>query len=74
MLIGCAETRIYENGEMVCCIQGDAENVTLKTYRGGTFHADRLTHSSATAAAYTGATAAVGAIASGVVSAAAVIR
>jgi len=67
MLCSCAQTRIYENGKLLAVIQADATNVTVRgehTY----FHADVLNHSAPTAAAYTGATAAIGAVGSAVVS------
>lgn len=67
LLCGCAQTIIFEDGKPIACIQGDCTNVTVKgryTY----FHADTLNHSTATAAAYTGATAVVGAAGSAVVS------
>ncbi len=54
LICGCAETRIYERGRdgqthLVARIQGDAVNVTIKTTRTY-FHADTLTHSTATLA------------------------
>ena len=64
---GCAQTIIFEDGKPIACIQGDCTNVTVKgryTY----FHADVLNHSAATAAAYTGGTAVVGAVGTAVVS------
>lgn len=64
---GCAETRIYQQGQLIACIQGDCTNVTI-IWPGGSFHADTLNHSPATAAAYTGATAVVGSVGSAVVS------
>ena len=64
---GCAETRIYQNGQLVACIQGDCTNITITWPGGGSFHADTLNHSVATAAAYTGSTAVIGAAATGVV-------
>lgn len=60
-LCGCAETRIYSNGQLACVIQADATNVTFKDH-GVYFHADTLTHSTATHAAYTGAGSVVGAL------------
>jgi hypothetical protein len=42
LLCGCAETRIYEDGKLVCVIRSDATNVNIRTYKGGTFHADTL--------------------------------
>lgn len=64
---GCAQTCISQNGKQIVCIQGDCTNVTVK-WLGGTFHADTLNHSAATAAAYSGATSVVGAVGAGVVS------
>jgi len=66
-LCSCAQTRIYDSGQLLAVIQGDCMNVTVK---GGTtyFHAYTLNHSAATAAAYNGSTAVIGAVASGVVS------
>lgn len=65
LLNGCAETRIYDSGQLLAVIQADATNITV---RGQTtyFHADTLNHSAATAAAYTGSTALVGGVAAGV--------
>ena len=68
LLCGCAQTRIYENGQLVMAMQGDATNVDFRTGNGTYFHADVITHSTATAAAYTGLTAGIGAVSSGVVS------
>ena len=70
MLCGCTETRIYENGQLVLAMQGDATNVTFRTGRGTYFHADTINHSAATAAAYTGGTALIGGIGSAVAGAA----
>jgi len=67
LLCSCAQTRIYSDGKLVAAIQGDCTNVTV-TWPGGSFHADTLNHSTATAAAYTGATAAIGAVGTAVVS------
>lgn len=66
-LCGCAETRIYEHGQLVALIQGDAVNVTIRTATGY-FHADQLTHSVPTGVAYGGVSKVTGAVASGVVS------
>jgi len=73
-LMGCTSTRIYEKGQLVCAIQGDAVNVTFRTGSGTYFHADTLTHSTATAAAYTGGTALVGGLGSAVIGAATVLK
>jgi hypothetical protein len=62
---GCTSTRIYDRGTLVAVIQGDATNITVNN---GTFHADTLNHSSATAAAYSGSAQVVGAVGSAVVS------
>jgi len=67
LLCSCAQTRIYQNGQLVACIQGDCTNVTV-TWPGGSFHADTLNHSAPTAAAYTGATAFAGGVGAAVVS------
>lgn len=74
VLTGCAETRIYEHGQLVAVIQGDATNLNLSTGNGFSLHADSLIHSTPTSAAYTGATKVIGGVASGVTSAAAVIK
>ena len=68
LLIGCAQTRVYENGNLVFAMQGDGTNVTFQTARGTSFHADAISHSAPTAAAYRGATALVGGVGSAVVS------
>ncbi len=65
LICGCAETRLYDNGQLVACIQADCINVNVVTPHMN-FHADTLNHSTATAAAYTGTAAVVGAAASGV--------
>jgi len=51
LLVSCAETRLYERGKLVAVIQGDAKNITVKTGNGGYFHAEAITHSTATIAA-----------------------
>jgi hypothetical protein len=68
LLCSCASTRIYENGQLIAVIQGDAQNVTIKTAHTQ-FHADVLMHSTATRAggeivgtAVTGATSVAGAV------------
>ena len=45
LFCSCAETRIYEDGRLVCVVRSDATNVTLRTYKGGYFHADTLNQS-----------------------------
>lgn len=67
LLTSCAETRIYDGGQLAAVIQGDATNVTMKT-SNIYFHADTLNHSKATAAAYTGGTTLVGGIGAAVAS------
>jgi hypothetical protein len=57
---GCAETRLYEKDKqtgqlrLVCCIQSDATNVTVKT-KQTYFHADILNNSNPTTAGGTSA-------------------
>jgi len=41
----CAETRIFEDGKLVAMTEADCTNFNLRTYKGGTFHADSLNHS-----------------------------
>lgn len=74
MLAGCAETRIYDQGQLACVIQGDATNVTFKTGSGVYFHADLLNHSKPTGTAYAGGASLVGGLGSAVAGAAAVIK
>lgn len=73
-LSGCAETRLYEHGQLIAVIQGDATNVTLTTGNGFTFHADTLNHSTATTAAYTGVGSVIGAVAGGVATAGVILK
>lgn len=63
---GCAETRLYEHGQLVAVIQADATNISIATGSGFSFHADTLTHSTPTQAGYTGVTQVTGAVAAGV--------
>ena len=67
LLSGCAETRIYERGQLIAEIQGDAQVLIIKTDHTY-FYVSGLDHSKATAAAYTGATAVVGSVGTAVVS------
>ena len=67
LFCGCAETRIYDRGDLAAVIQGDATNVTLQT-KTVTFHADTLNHSAPTAAAYRGGAQIISATGSAVVS------
>ena len=62
LLCGCAETRIYENGQLVFAIQGNATNVDFTSCRGTHFHADSINHSIATQAWGTAAAQTVGAL------------
>ncbi len=48
---GCAQTRFYEQGQLVAAIQADARNITIRTANGSSFHADELNHSAPTEAA-----------------------
>ena len=66
LLTGCAQTRLYEHGQLVAVIQGDATNVTVRS-GDFCFHFDTLNHSTATAAAYTGAASLVGGVGTAVV-------
>ena len=69
LLTGCAQTRLYEHGQLVAVIQGDATNVTVDS-GSFHFHADTLNHSSATTATYAGATGLVGGLGGAIASAA----
>lgn len=71
---GCAQTVVYyPSGQKAVSIQADASNVTFKG-QGVYFHADTLNHSEPTRAAYSGIGTAVGAVATGVVAGAAVLK
>jgi hypothetical protein len=68
LMVGCAQTRLYDHGNLVAVIQGDATNITVRS-DALYFHADTLSHSTATAAVFSGMTAMVGGLGAAVTSA-----
>lgn len=74
LLCSCAETRFYENGNLVAVIQGDATNLTITTCNGSRFHCDSINHSIATGMVGNNVAKAIGSLGSTAIGIAGVVK